>query len=498
MKVTNSLEKDLLKVTRQIVVFCLFACHVCFGVSPTITSFTGGQLTPQLESRFDFPKYRLSCRIVENMLATVQGPIQRRPGTRYVATAPNSVIIRNHPPAADGIINIFTAEDLQKITYDGNFPRDGDYQLMNDIDCSSIVNWLPLGEDGASAFSGSFDGRYFTISNVTITRTTDSVRIGFFGTVTDAEIKRCIVTNVTITSSVRLRLTGLFIGTITSASPALDVTDCYASGTITQTSSIFNLSSVGGFVGNADLDNGTLLRCGVDVTITSAVKGLRVGGFIGDLGGNPEGVVQDCYATGSILMPSNVLLYGVGGFIGESDYRTGVNQNIFNNCYCAVKITGEQDNSFFTVRSSVGGFSGRMAQTADDNKEFNACFWDNDVGSAVTGIVGDLDDCGNLAGGSGDPADPGNLDTVTKSTTSAMQQEATYIGWDFTDVNNIWQINEGNAYPVHQWRFDDFPSGDNGTVEDNDVIRLISFAVSTDDSYVIEVGNQYMRFYRDQ
>ncbi len=377
-------------------------------------------------------------------------------------------------------IQIYNATDLQNINND----LDGDYELMNDIDCSSIDNWNPIGEAGGSAFTGSFDGRNFIVSNVTIARTTNSIRIGFFGTVTNAEIKNCIITNINITSTVRLSSCGLFIGTITSATPILNITNCFVSGTITQTSSIFSLGdAVGGFVGFADLDNGSLLRCGCEVIITSAIKGLRVGGFVGIASANPEGIIQDCYATGSILMPAGVPLYGVGGFVGQSD-SDNVNPkqlNIFTNCYAAVKITGKKDNSFFTISSSVGAFSGRLSLSTGDFKEFNDCFWDNDVDSDVTGIVGDLDDCGNRTGGV--PAVSGNLDVVTKSNTSAMFQEATFTNWDFDEV---WQIEEGQSYPTLRWAENALPSDENPAIIIKDLLTNTRYGGNIDEVTYID------------
>lgn len=63
----------------------LFLCSTCFGVSPSIESFNSGQVSPHLELRTDYEKYASSNRLVENMLLTVQGPAQRRPGTQYIA-----------------------------------------------------------------------------------------------------------------------------------------------------------------------------------------------------------------------------------------------------------------------------------------------------------------------------------------------------------------------------------------------------------------------------
>lgn len=54
---------------------------------PPITSFNAGQVSPLMEARADFEKYNSSCRTVENMLVTVQGPVLKRPGTKYIAAA---------------------------------------------------------------------------------------------------------------------------------------------------------------------------------------------------------------------------------------------------------------------------------------------------------------------------------------------------------------------------------------------------------------------------
>lgn len=58
---------------------------LCLGFSPTINSFNSGQISPLLEARTDFQKYKSSSRTMENMLATVQGPVQRRPGTKFIS-----------------------------------------------------------------------------------------------------------------------------------------------------------------------------------------------------------------------------------------------------------------------------------------------------------------------------------------------------------------------------------------------------------------------------
>lgn len=52
--------------------------------SPIATSFNSGEFSPMLGGRVDFAKYPSAASIMENFLVTVQGPIERRGGTRFV------------------------------------------------------------------------------------------------------------------------------------------------------------------------------------------------------------------------------------------------------------------------------------------------------------------------------------------------------------------------------------------------------------------------------
>lgn len=53
----------------------------------SLLSFNAGEWTPKLEGRVDLPKYKASCRTLENAFAEVYGIVTRRPGMRYVANA---------------------------------------------------------------------------------------------------------------------------------------------------------------------------------------------------------------------------------------------------------------------------------------------------------------------------------------------------------------------------------------------------------------------------
>lgn len=55
-----------------------------------LTSFNAGQMSPLMNARSDFAKTRSGARTLQNMLVRAQGPVQRRPGTKYIATVKDS------------------------------------------------------------------------------------------------------------------------------------------------------------------------------------------------------------------------------------------------------------------------------------------------------------------------------------------------------------------------------------------------------------------------
>ncbi|MCW3699227.1 hypothetical protein [Burkholderia cenocepacia] len=58
--------------------------------APQQVSFDAGELSPLLGARVDLAKYPNGCKVVENFIATVQGPAIRRGGKRFVAPIKDS------------------------------------------------------------------------------------------------------------------------------------------------------------------------------------------------------------------------------------------------------------------------------------------------------------------------------------------------------------------------------------------------------------------------
>lgn len=78
---------------KKVIILLLFTITAFAATqtfTPSIVSFTTGQVSPRLEARSEFQKYDSACRTLENFLIHTQGAVSRRPGTRYIADANDS------------------------------------------------------------------------------------------------------------------------------------------------------------------------------------------------------------------------------------------------------------------------------------------------------------------------------------------------------------------------------------------------------------------------
>ena len=49
-----------------------------------IVSFSGGEMTLQIDARSDVEKYASGCRTLENFIPRIYGGVERRPGTKFI------------------------------------------------------------------------------------------------------------------------------------------------------------------------------------------------------------------------------------------------------------------------------------------------------------------------------------------------------------------------------------------------------------------------------
>lgn len=349
-------------------------------------------------------------------------------------------------------ISIKTAEDLLKIGKDPNYPLDGIYNLMKDIDLNN-VNFEPIGSNELP-FVGEFNGNGFTIYNMCIDRYKDSF-VGMFacidgmGVVRNLNLKNikiqgkdmvggicginygkiydCNVEGFIVGKNYVGGIVGdNFDGLVTNCSFFGDIEAQVEVGGIAGTNSrsirlcdaycrINGMYCIGGIVG---LNDGEIYCC--DSTLTTKKCKDVIGGLVGKsisgsiscnkafvkiegnihLGGlvgiSANTTIYKCYSIGEI---KGVLI--LGGLVSE-------NCGIIKQCYSSVKIN-------FDFNEHVGGLVG-----IGKEEDVSNSYWNIDVSGLKSS-----------AGGTG-------LSDLE------MKFKKSYKGWNFV---NVWNINEGETYP---------------------------------------------------
>jgi hypothetical protein len=256
------------------------------------------------------------------------------------------------------------------------------YTLQNDLDASGTTNW-----NNGSGFA--------PIGN-------DSVK--FMG---------CFDGNGKVISGLRInRPSQNFVGLIGFADNGSVVKNLGLSG-----GAVTGASCVGGLAG---YNSGTITGC----RATGPVTGISsVGGLVGL---NQYGALSRCYAAGSVNGSGNY----VGGLAGGNDQSGGT----VNECYATGAVTG---NTY------VGGLVGANSNGGSVDHSYAA--GPVQGVSFVGGLLGYND---SAVAHSYWDADAAGLDDSaggTGMTTAQMKQQATFAGWDFT---NVWFITEAVTYPL--------------------------------------------------
>lgn len=379
-------------------------------------------------------------------------------------------------------------------------------------DFSYSVRSATIGSGGfAALLTSASDARSIVknlVSNGQIVHTETNYSLdcgGLFGAIQHSDIEDC---NATVNISV-VWGSGYY-GCICGEDVNCTWEDCFSSGSITRTGEDNNNAYppiCGGFIGKAGTSS-TYTKCystaGIvdNQLIASVVTGYsRFGGFVGEcdsgatftlcyasgsiialrnnrvtIGGfsGTSGIFSKCFATGEIICPTpkstSSLKSAIGGFCVTSgsassncyargdvcksgaagtDTRIGgfialLSANL-TNCYCANYVHR-------TAGQSHGGFVGSYSSGT-----ITSCYWDTDVSETT------------ISAGSGTPSG------ITGKTTEEMKVQATFVGWDFTDIWEIRQFERGavGASNVTVWlsRSADYDRFDGGT-KDTDSFEI--------------------------
>ena len=350
-------------------ILILLLCSVCFGVSPSITSFNKGQVTPLLESRADLPlpMYYSSNRIMENMFGYVEGPATRRPGTRFIETTSGTITPPGYPinctfftpllsapsepddTALSNPTSVTNKAGLQAITGSGH------YSIDADIDASG--SWTVT-----NSFSGIIDGNNHTISNLTINEPTVDDRAMFKDLGSGAEIRNLTFENCSVIGKNKVA--------ILAASSTSD-DDVILKNLTFQNCTVLNKENkYAGIViayfktpDDSYFWNITATDCTVEVEAITG-QSLATGGLIGYY---EAGNFDTCTFYGSSFSGGSLIGSGVGGFIGfvKGYDEKRLNAQFFD-CYTATTISG--------INRYVGGFFGHARYCVVSN-----CYSTSDI-----------------------------------------------------------------------------------------------------------------------
>lgn len=214
---------------------------------------------------------------------------------------------------------------------------------------NSGAGFVPIGNANYSnAFSGNFNGQYYTINGLYINSQTNQ-GIGLFSQ-TSGNITNIGITNVKLPGG--YFQTGALVG---YQSGGL-IQNAYSTGTITNGQN--GSSAVGGLVGDQ----------GSGATIDQSYSAVNVSGtvILGGLVGESSGTIQDSYSIGSVTGVNGG--WGIGGFDGV------INSGTVTNTYSTGLV------SVTSSASQYGGFTGYNGGT------INSSFWDTDTSNQSTGI----------------------------------------------------------------------------------------------------------------
>lgn len=335
--------------------------------------------------------------------------------------------------------------EISKVAHLQNMSEhlDAYWELWCDIDASETSTWnagagfLPI-----STFTGSFDGKGYTINDLFIDRSATS-SVGLFGVTNSATIQNVALVNVNITgdddvggligyvqantvvinSSVSGTVEGGYnVGSLVGTYTGELMYQCHSSGTVVSTD-----DTAGGLVGFCD--DALIHSCYSTASITST--GDWVGGLIGHAGGFIA--IYYCYATGDIIGD-----YEVGGLIGGT--ASGASYAvIMSDCYARGDVNS----------TSPDTAAGLICNLPDADDTVTNCYSTGEVvgdvnctGGLIESSAGTVTDCFWDTQTSGEATSDGG----TGKNTSQMKTQSTFTNWSFY---SIWAIDNitNDGYP---------------------------------------------------
>lgn len=270
------------------------------------------------------------------------------------------------------------------------------YTQSAHIDLKNVAAWEPIGTE-ILAFSGSYDGNGFTITNLNI-QANEAGAFGLFGVTEKAQLKRIALLAVNARTGESVKDNVSSLGALVGNAKSTTINRCYSTGLIDGGKS----SNVGGLIGmTSSLDNSVSV---ISESYSSAVVSGEqyVGGFIGSTN-DALSRITTSYATGKVMGVSKV-----GGFGGK----------LMDTTFC-------YSTGFVSAVSEVGGFAGVVDGSSQN------CVWDIDSSFQQKSASG------------------------IGKTTAEMIDPSVFSSWDISTnagSSNVWVIVAQSSYPYLRWQ----------------------------------------------
>jgi filamentous hemagglutinin family protein len=343
--------------------------------------------------------------------------------------------------AGDGKVIINNVYQLQWM----DTAKAGKYELGSNIDASATTSWetrnyydtltgkgfVPVsdltdrGSGAYLAFTGSLDGKGYSISNLYIEQSNSSSYIGLFGGLyTGAIVQNLNLIDVDIKG-------GSYVGAVVGTNMGT-VSNVSVSGTITGKDGVggiagwnggdtsnddviensYSFANVSGYDSDSSNIGGIVGKNFAIVRNTFSNGTISTGDSIGGIAGFNAKTIEDSFSVGDVSGDDKV-----GGLIGESIILNTTFEGAIENSYSSGEVTGN---------TNIGGLIGENSGTATNT------YWDSDSSNQASAIGNDT-----------------TAQTITEvrsstATVNAFTQN-TYTGFDFT---NDWYIVEGDTRPV--------------------------------------------------
>jgi len=346
----------------------------------------------------------------------------------------NFTIISSPPPdgSPGSPFEIGDCAELQEIDND----LTAYYILTSDVDCSGF-SFDPIGDSGGANFSGSLNGQGHSVINLSV----GSVGVDYAGlfvqVLAGGEVKDITLTNVAAVGRMYVgALAGKNYGIITNASSSGTITPKLEGGglvgsnfgTIQNSSSSANIfpspsgnNMIGGLVG---INYDAIIESFSTGTINPSANGSAFGGLVGS--NWPSGTIDRSYSTSTVNPAQDI----AGGLVGN-------NYGLINDCYATGTVTGVD---------KIGGFIGDQADETITNSYSIGVVIES--GSVFGGFAGDGSSCNDSFWDTETSEEAASACGATGKTTTEMQTASTFTdaGWDTGTWNLV-----NDSYPSLQW-----------------------------------------------